>query len=135
MGIVEHSAQKHRKGLIFAGLASLAALVVLSFQEYEIKQMFHTQGRLHEWGHFGAFALTEALLALGFRSWLMRWRWAIAMVGIGCGVEALQHLLFLAPLEIIDMLIDALGVVLGLASVLLWEHHFGLKSSHELRRP
>ena len=128
---MESRAQRRIPASLYAGIAALVALVVLSFQQLSIKELLHTRGRFHFWGHFGFFALIEVLLATGLGSLRSRLIGAGAMIGVGCAIEVLQNLIYGQPVETSDMLVDALGVIAGLILVLLWDR---LTSASRLHR-
>ena len=118
---MEFRDQKRRLAVIFAGVAALVGLVVLSFLDLQIKQRLHTRGRFHSLGHFCVFAFVEILLAMGVRARSTRLIGASALAILGCVIEIAQYIIYGQPLETLDMQVDALGVIVGLLLVLAWD--------------
>lgn len=100
---------------IFLALACVVvpAIAILSFLPNSSKQIFHTRGRFHSWGHLLAFSVIAYLVARSARSLRGRILFFIASVIFGVGIEVGEHLVFKSPLEWKDVLVDAAGVIGG----------------------
>lgn len=93
----------------------VGAIGVLSFLSPRTKVLLHTKGRLHSWGHLFAFGIAAFALLSTSRSRQTRILLLFATLMFGLLIEVGQHVVYRTPLEISDMLVDALGVLLGAA--------------------
>ena len=109
--------------------ALLVALTILSFAKENAKVRLHTTGHYHLLGHILAFGFVELLIVKNARSMTSRLAWTGGMILFGCSVEILQHLVYLTPIEFLDMWADGLGIMLGLMTCLIWN---GLSGSPRL---
>jgi hypothetical protein len=96
-----------------------ALVLILSFLPYRQKHRLHTGGALHAWGHLLAFAVLMYLAAGSVGSWRRRGWLVLAVLLLGAGVELVEHLVFGAPIEWIDIGVDAAGVALGVGAAWL----------------
>lgn len=96
-----------------------AFVLILSFLPYRQKHRLHTEGALHAWGHLLAFAVLMFFAARSAGSWRRRVWLVLAVLLLGAGVEWVEHLIFGAPLEWMDIGLDAAGVALGVGAAWL----------------
>jgi len=98
--------------MIVAG-AAVIAVAVISFLPLHEKLLLHTKGRLHFWGHTGAFALISFLLVRTARSgWGKLWMF-LCVFALGCGIEFGQHAVYHEAVEWLDVLVDWIGILFG----------------------
>ena len=104
-----------RGSSLFLALASILipAITLLSFLPSKDKQLLHTHGRYHSWGHLLVFCVIGFILTRAARTERMRMWLFIAAMLFGFGIEIAEHLVFLSPLEWKDVFMDVTGVVGG----------------------
>lgn len=97
-------------------VASLWVLLiaVLSFLPQQFKQDLHTRGHLHVWGHLLAFCSAALLLVRATRDGRFRIVLLLMVLALGFFLEFGQHVVYSAPMEWSDVVIDTLGSSLGL---------------------
>jgi VanZ family protein len=78
------------------------------------KQLLHTEGRFHLLGHFLAFAAIGFLLALSVGSAWKRLLVLAIGAGLGYSIEFAQHYVFHFRIELHDVLMDILGISVGI---------------------
>ena len=108
--------EKARRGSsLFLALASILipAITLLSFLPSRDKQILHTHGRYHSWGHLLVFCVIGFILTRAARTERMRMLLFIAAMVFGFGIEIGEHLVFTSPLEWKDVFVDVTGVVGG----------------------
>ena len=91
----------------------LAAVVFVSFLPPSDKQIMHTEGRFHYWGHLVVFGALGFLSARAVKSpWT---RVAVCLAGIlfGFGMEVGEHFVFRSHMEWKDVFVDSMGVFAG----------------------
>jgi hypothetical protein len=105
----------HRQRTMFAALAFvlISSVASLSFLPYESKQVLHTRGRFHSWGHLLVFSVIAYLVARVARSLRARVLLFVIALAFGFGIEVTEHLVFHGVLEWKDVAVDALGVAGG----------------------
>jgi hypothetical protein len=69
-------------------------------------------------GHFGAYGLLMLWFALLYPAWPVRARYMIGFIAMGMGLEFLQGVLGHRVFDVVDMLANATGVLLGAAASL-----------------
>lgn len=109
-----------RKTQPLVALAWLVCVVVVSFLPDSVKSALHTKGPLHSLDHLFAFAVGGAAL---LRATPQR-KGQIGLLFFGLAtaycLEVAQHLVYHADIELMDMLMDTLGVGLGALAIVLW---------------
>jgi VanZ family protein len=93
---------------------SIGAIATLSFLPGGDKQLLHTEGRFHLPGHFFAFAAIGFLLALSVGS---AWKRVLVLAigaGLGYSIEFAQHYVYHFRIELHDVLMDILGISVGI---------------------
>ena len=105
--------RKHRG--VVAGLAAVmvAAVAWVSFLPSSDKAVLHTRGRFHSLGHLVAFSAMSFLLLRSSGSAKVRVALFCGALALGWAIEYAEHVVFGSRLERRDILVDALGVVLG----------------------
>jgi len=78
------------------------------------KREFHTKGPLHVPGHALIFAVSAVVACRSAQSVFQRVIRCAAVIGFGCGLEALQSWIFRSRFEWDDVVTDACGVLLFL---------------------
>jgi hypothetical protein len=96
----------------------LACLVVpgialFSFLPGRQKQILHTHGRFHSWGHLVCFLVVSYIAARTTKSLRGRLVMFLCSLVLGFGIEAGERLLFKTAMEWKDVLVDAAGVIAG----------------------
>ena len=69
-------------------------------------------------GHFGAYGLLMFWFALLYLSWPIRACYMIGFIALGVGLEFLQGMLGHRLFDVVDMLANGTGVLLGAAAAL-----------------
>ena len=69
-------------------------------------------------GHLGAYGLLMFWFALLYLSWPIRVRYMIGFIAMGVGLEFLQGTLGHRTFDVVDMLANGTGVLLGAAAAL-----------------
>jgi hypothetical protein len=112
---------EERQRTIFLYLACLAvpAIAILSFLPPWDKAMLHTRGKFHSWGHLLAFAVIAYFVARAARTARGKILLFVFSLIFGVGIEVSEHLMFGAPVEWKDVLVDALGVIAGTLMAML----------------
>jgi uncharacterized membrane protein len=109
---------KNRTVAIVLGCVWMVMLVILSFLPNHDKLLLHTTGHYHNIGHMLAFLTVTLLLVSSVNSLRAQFAVAALVVFFGYLLEFLEHLIYNAALERSDVLVDTLGVILGLVIVL-----------------
>jgi len=127
--------QKEKSSLLIA-LAWLVCVVVVSFLPDSVKSAFHTKGPLHSWDHLCAFAVGGAALLQASRQ--RTGQIALLLFGLATGyaIEVAQHLVYHADVELMDMLMDTVGIGVGALAMVIWKSRdlHGRRSSAPPRR-
>jgi glycopeptide antibiotics resistance protein len=119
---VTNSTQMTRKpGLRSLLLASFVIALVLfgSFLPVAGKRALHTEGRFHISLHFAVFSIVGFVVFRVARSRAARAAAIAGAVLFGFLIEEGEHLVFRGGLEWKDVLVDAIGVVVGTLLALL----------------
>jgi len=88
-------------------------VAAVSFLPSGDKQLLHTEGRFHLLGHLLAFAATGFLLALSMGPAWRRLGVLTIGSGLGASIEYAQHRIYGFRLELLDVLVDIVGVAIG----------------------
>jgi len=115
--------RKRRSVVIILGCVWMVMLAVLSFLPNHDKLLLHTTGHYHRWGHMLAFLAVSLLLVSSVTSLWSRFALAATAVSFGYLLEFLEHVIYRNELEKSDVMIDTLGVILGLILVLAYEEY------------
>lgn len=95
-----------------AALAGAAALVG-SFLPLSHRSFFHSSGPLHPLVHLILFGAIAWLSAWATGSANTRALLCLCIAVLGCSTELIEWRLYGNPLEYTDMIVDAIGAVLG----------------------
>jgi len=109
---VRRSIQERRVFLVLACVA-VPTVAFISFLPIGDKRLLHTTGKYHSWGHFVAFSFVAFIAGKTSRTTRGRVFLFLASMLFGLGIEVAEHLVFGSPLEWMDVLVDAAGVVGG----------------------
>jgi len=105
----------------WAGFVWLGLVTVLSLLPLPLKDLFHTRGVLHWWGHLLVFALTALWFCFPRAGILVQASRTAAIFSFGVLLEFLQHAIYGSVFEWSDAGTDALGTLLGLITAsLVW---------------
>ncbi len=107
------NARKQRNIYTVLACVVFPAVIVISFLPNEDKHLLHTRGRFHSVGHFVVFCVVAYVASRSARSLRARLVVFGASLVLGFGIEVAEHLVFHAPLEWKDVLVDAAGVIGG----------------------
>ncbi|MDQ6701364.1 MAG: VanZ family protein [Acidobacteriota bacterium] len=99
--------------LIWAVLVAVVSLLPQSF-----KRRLGTAGIFHGWVHGLVFAITAILVCRRNASFLSQLLRSFAVIMFGAVIECLQHAFYGSVFEWLDVMIDAAGVLMGLAFAL-----------------
>ena len=102
-----------RKIAAFLALALAAALVFAATLPEERRSWIDTRGPLHPYVHVIAFTLIALLGACSARSAGVRVLLCAAVALLGCSTEVIESRMFHNPLEWADIILDAMGAVIG----------------------
>ena len=80
---------------------------------YRAGAKLQTTGVTHIAVHFAVFAVLGLLLMLSFDNQYLRILALLAGIALGFSTELYEHIAFQSPLELADVVIDALGVLAG----------------------
>jgi uncharacterized membrane-anchored protein len=106
---------------LLVALAWLVCVVVVSFLPDSVKSAFHTKGSLHSWDHLCAFAVGGAALLQASRQRIGQIGLLLFGLATGFTIEVAQHLVYHADVELMDMLMDAVGIGVGALAMVLWK--------------
>jgi hypothetical protein len=95
--------------LVWAACIMTGAII----RGYRVGARLQTTGLIHIVVHFGVFAVLGLLLMLSFDNQYVRVLAVVSGVTLGFGTELYEHLVFHSPMEFGDVLVDALGVLVG----------------------
>ncbi len=70
-------------------------------------------------GHFGVYGLLMAWFCLLYPRTPTRALYALGFIGLGIGLEYVQRMTGYRDFEVLDMVADAIGVLLGWAGALI----------------
>jgi VanZ family protein len=99
---------------LMLGMAAVALLPGNS------RKVLHTQGRLHSWWHLFAFTLVGFLAGKISRSPYQRIVLFLTCLAFGFATEYFEHHIYRSPFETHDVWVDAIGVLLGTGTALLF---------------
>jgi VanZ family protein len=105
---------KNRSAFRACACVSIAVIAALSFLPVGDKRLLHTEGRFHLLGHFLAFAGIGSLLALSVGSAWKRLLVLVVGAALGYSIEFAQHYVFHFRIELHDVLMDVLGISVGI---------------------
>jgi VanZ family protein len=105
-----------REVLLTAGWAWAAAIVVLSLVPATAQVDIEHGDKL---GHFAAYGLLMSVFCLVYDQWRTRLGYAAGFIAMGIALEFAQGTTGTRTMDGLDMLANALGVLLGLAGALL----------------
>jgi uncharacterized membrane protein len=114
---------KNRTVVIVLACVSMVMLAVLSFMPNHDKLLLHTTGHYHRFGHLVGFLATTVLLVSSVKSLRARFALAGLVASFGYLLEFLEHVFYTNAIERSDVMIDMLGVILGLILVLAREEY------------
>ena len=89
------------------------AVAILSFLPAGDKRALHTTGRFHSLGHFLVFLFVAYIAGRASRSAAMRMLLFVGVLVFGAGLEVAEHLMYGAPVEWSDVVVDSAGVFVG----------------------
>jgi VanZ like family len=95
--------------------ACLLLVTTLSLVPLGVKSRLGTKGFLHAFDHLLAFSVTALILCWDSKGFVSVVRTCVAVVAFGCTLELLQFLIYHNPFEWDDVLLDLLGVLLGVS--------------------
>lgn len=98
---------------------ALVVLIAVMSASPLLKNTFHTHGVLHPWLHLLVFALVSASAIFCSERSSTRAVLLACLLVFGWGTEYREHVVNGMPIEQLDVLHDAMGVVLGGAAGLL----------------
>jgi hypothetical protein len=100
---------------LFIALSSVVVLAIglISFLPEYDKDALHTRGMFHHWAHFLVFAVLAYAVARTTRSRTKQIILCLAALVFGSGIELAEAILYSAPLEWNDVLVDSVGVLAG----------------------
>ena len=104
---------------ILTGLWALCIAIGAIIRGYRLGAVLQTMGVAHVATHFGVFAVLGILLMLSFDTPGIRLLGVCLGIALGFTTELYEHLAFHAPMEYVDVLVDALGVLVGAAALLV----------------
>jgi len=104
---------------ILTTLWALCIAIGAIVRGYRLGAILETIGLAHIATHFGVFAVLGILLMLSFDTTSVRLLGLCMGVALGFTTELYEHLVFHGPMEYVDVLVDALGVVAGAAVLLV----------------
>lgn len=110
-------------------LAWFVSVAIASFLPTSVKLALYTKGRFHSWDHIFVFAIGGVILSTANTRRAGRIRLLICGVTAGFCLEFAQHLVYQTDVELIDMLMDTLGVGVGALITVLWK----LRALHKRR--
>lgn len=114
---------------LLMALAWLVSVATASFLPISVKLALHTEGRFHSWDHLCVFAVGGVILSTGSTRRAGQVCLLICGVATGFCLELTQHLVYQSDVELIDMLMDTIGVGVGVLTIVLWR----LSSVHRRR--
>jgi hypothetical protein len=100
---------------LFIALSSVvvSAIALISFLPGSDKNALHTRGMFHHWGHLFVFAILAYAIARTTRSRPAQLFLFLGAIAFGSGIELAESILYRAPLEWNDVLVDSVGVLAG----------------------
>jgi hypothetical protein len=104
---------------ILTVLWALCIAICSIIRGYRFGAMLQTMGVAHVAAHFGVFAVLGILVMLSFDTPGIRLLGVCLGIALGFTTELYEHLAFHGPMEYGDVLIDALGVLVGAAALLV----------------
>ena len=105
-----------RKVLIALGWAWVAAIVWLSLTPSPPKVDFEQSDKL---GHFLAYGSLMLWFCILYAATKARIGYAVGFIAMGVGLEFIQGMLGYRTYEVLDMLANTIGVLLGWAAAML----------------
>lgn len=99
----------------FGAVIFAAAIAVTALLPAQQRAMLHSHGTLHPVFHLATFGGLALLLARNTQSRRVQGMLLAAVILFGCMTEVAEWDLYGAELEFDDMLVDAVGAVLGMA--------------------
>jgi len=114
---------------IFASLWAMAIILATLMRGAEVGKYLRTSGWLHLAVHLFVFCVLGILVQFSFRrpSW-----WMIAVFScllLGFWSEGYEHLVFGSSMEYMDVMVDTVGVILGVS----WGYAFRGSSRRRAR--
>lgn len=109
------------RGRLLVALTWLVCVVIASFLPISVKSAFHTKGWLHPWDHLFAFALGGAALSRVTTQRTVQIGLLLCGMATGCFLELAQNLVYQSDIELMDVLMDTIGVGVGALAIFLWE--------------
>jgi hypothetical protein len=104
---------------ILTGLWVLCIVIGTIIRGYRLGSLLQTMGAVHVATHFGVFAVLGILLMLSFDTSAIRLLGVCLGIALGFTTELYEHLAFHGPMEYGDALVDAVGVLAGVAAPLV----------------
>ena len=104
---------RRSRGEVAIAIGGVIALAIVSFLPIHDKLLLHTKGRLHFWGHAGAFSLISFLLVRTARSGAEKVLMVVCILALACGIEFGQHVYYREAVEWMDVLVDWIGILFG----------------------
>jgi hypothetical protein len=100
---------------LFIALSSIVVMAIglISFLPEYDKSALHTRGMFHHWAHFLVFAVLAYAVARTTRSRTTQIILFLGAIVFGSGIELAEAILYSAPLEWKDVLVDSIGVLAG----------------------
>jgi hypothetical protein len=105
---------KRSHAAILLACAVLAGVSFVSFLPVAGKRALHTEGRLHAGLHFVAFSVVGFVVFRAARSRAARIAAFAGAVLFGLAIEEGEHLVFQGGMEWKDVLLDTIGVIIGM---------------------
>jgi hypothetical protein len=110
---------KKTRWRILTLLWALSIMTGATIRGYRMGSVLQTVGPSHIAVHAGVFAVLGLLLMLSFNTVRGQLLAVLAGVALGFGTELYEHLAFRGSMEFGDVLIDAVGVLLGAGATFL----------------
>ncbi|WP_263359327.1 hypothetical protein [Acidicapsa ligni] len=111
--VLARRSRRERTISIVLACLVVTGIAVVSFLPGDGKEVLHTRGRFHSWGHLIAFGIVAFPLARLARSTRARLLLFAAALIFGFGIEFAEHAIYHSVLEWKDILVDAIGVTCG----------------------
>jgi hypothetical protein len=111
----------NNRRIIFGTVLALMVGLILfvSFLPVGDKRILHTRGRFHPLGHLLAFASIGFVAVMMPKTFRGRILFIAGLLLFAFAIEFGEHLIFLAPMEWTDVLMDFMGVFCGILLALV----------------